>query len=271
MAQFTRREMVKAAGSAAGALLFMRGLLRGGTALAAPSRPGSPECVPPSPCSIRLPAKQGLKELIRGNKRFIKGQLTHQRQDPSRILEVSCGQRPFAAILSCSDSRIPPEIVFDQGLGDLFVVRLAGNILDDAAVASLIFGVTHLGARVLMVLGHDSCGALGAAVDGHEDVGDEGPYFPAALGPAVADANSDFGPFMLPQDRSQWIDRAIDENVYLAVEALKNLKSDALGCNPAFQDLVSSGELMIVGARYKLNTGEVVLLKHSDEPDGDPA
>jgi carbonic anhydrase len=258
MTQLSRRDLVKTAGTATGALLLGQ-LLRSGAAAGSPLK-HRPECVPPAPCTVRLSAEEGLQELLDGNRRFVRDKLKNPRQKVRRIVEVSCGQAPFAAILSCSDSRVPPEIIFDQGLGDLFVVRLAGNILDDAGVASLVFGVTHLGARVLIVLGHDSCGALAAAVDGHEDVGDEGPYFPIALGPAVTAANTNFGPFTLPGDRAAWINHSIDENVRLSVEAFTALTSDAQGCVPRFQDLVSGGELLVVGARYRLSTGQVDLL-----------
>ena len=97
---------------------------------------------------------QSLQRLMQGNQRFVSGAVTHSGQDATRRTTVSNGQKPFAAILSCSDSRVPPEVIFDQGLGDLFVVRVAGNTVNEEGLGSLEYGVKVLGAPLIMVLGH---------------------------------------------------------------------------------------------------------------------
>ena len=95
------------------------------------------------------------KQLLDGNARFVSGRSTHPHQDGQRRAELAVGQKPFAVVIGCADSRTSPEILFDQGLGDLFVVRLAGNIVDDAALGSVEYAVEHLGARLIVVLGHE--------------------------------------------------------------------------------------------------------------------
>jgi len=123
-----------------------------------------------------MSAEQALKLLLEGNQRFVAGKLEHPNQTPARRAEVAKGQHPFAAVLACSDSRTPPEIIFDRGLGDIFTVRVAGNVADQVVIESLDYSVKHLGVRVVMVLGHSRCGAVIAAVEGHEeDNEDVGP------------------------------------------------------------------------------------------------
>ncbi len=220
------------------------------------------DCVLSRPCiQPRESATAALQDLLDGNSHFVLQRLTHPRQNLMRVKEIAPRQNPFAVILSCSDSRLPPEIIFDQGLGDLFVIRLAGNVASEAAIFSIVFGVTHLGARLVIVLGHDRCGAVTAAVDRHEAPGDDGPLLLDLLLPAVEDANQDFGPFnrCIPAQRAAWISHAVDENVALIVNKLLNTTSAAEGCVPAFQDLISTNELLILGARYKLNSGRVLL------------
>lgn len=106
---------------------------------------------------------EALDELLAGNRRFLTGQRVHPNQDADRRAELARGQRPFAAVLGCSDSRLAAEIIFDRGLGDLFVVRSAGHITGPEIVASLVYAVTVLKTPLIVVLGHDSCGAVGAA------------------------------------------------------------------------------------------------------------
>lgn len=103
-------------------------------------------------------------QLREGNRRFARGETTHPHQDVARIKDLAAGQSPHTVVLSCSDSRVPPELVFDQGLGDLFVVRSAGHVLSSTAIASIEYAVEHLGARLIVVMGHKSCGAVKAAL-----------------------------------------------------------------------------------------------------------
>src|SRR6184192_4185539 len=106
---------------------------------------------------------EAISKLKEGNGRYAGGNLQHPGQTTERRAELANTQHPFATIVSCSDSRVPPEIVFDQGLGDLFVVRVAGNVIDDHGLGSIEYAVDHLGARLIVVLGHQSCGAVKAA------------------------------------------------------------------------------------------------------------
>jgi carbonic anhydrase len=187
-------------------------------------------------------AAEALQRLLDGNQRYVAGRLTHPNQTTERRATVAGGQHPFAAILGCSDSRVPPEIVFDQGLGDLFVVRLAGNVADPVALDSLDYAVTHLGARLILVLGHERCGAVTAAVEGYGKPGDVGPML-AALRPAVA-ASKD-----LPGNP---VVNAIRANVELTVGNLSASKP--------LSAMVASGELKIIGGIYHLATGKIEML-----------
>jgi carbonic anhydrase len=185
-----------------------------------------------------------LTQLAEGNARYVAGQPSHPHQDGARRTEVAAGQKPFAVVVGCSDSRTAPEILFDQGLGDLFVTRLAGNVVDDAALGSIEFAVAKLGARMVVVLGHEKCGAVTAAVDAET----KGTVLPAHLG-AFVDAIKPAAESVkdLPGDP---VDNADCANVKWIVGKLKT-------SNPVLAPLVQSGELQIVGARYDLDDGKV--------------
>ncbi len=195
----------------------------------------------PPPESRRSPA-DALQMLLDGNQRFVAGTMQHLNQTPDRRTEVAAGQHPFAAILACSDSRSAPEVLFDRGLGDLFVVRLAGNVLDRIAVESLDYAVAHLGTRLIVVMGHTRCGAVIAAIEGHEEPGDVGPML-HELRPAVAAARA------MPGDT---LANAVRENVKLAVKRLKTSRE--------FSAMVSRSEVKVVGAVYDLDSGKVETL-----------
>jgi carbonic anhydrase len=109
-------------------------------------------------------ADAALKKLIDGNRRFISGSTSHPHQDRKRLQDVISGQNPFAIILGCSDSRVPPEVIFDQGIGDLFIIRTAGHVVDDVVLGSIEYAVDHLGVPLLIVLGHQNCGAVQASI-----------------------------------------------------------------------------------------------------------
>jgi carbonic anhydrase len=192
-----------------------------------------------------MSAEQSLKLLLEGNQRFVAGKLEHPNQTPERRAEVAKGQHPFAAVLACSDSRTPPEIIFDRGLGDIFTVRVAGNVADQVVIESLDYSVKHLGVRVVMVLGHRRCGAVIAAVEGHEGTADQdvGPML-SELRPAVAASKGQ------PGDP---VENAVRENVKLVV---KNLAT-----SEELSAMVKSGELKIVGGIYDLDTGTIEMLK----------
>jgi carbonic anhydrase len=191
-----------------------------------------------------MPADQALKLLLEGNQRFIAGKMEHPNQSPARRDEVAKGQHPFASVLACADSRTAPEIVFDRGLGDLFTVRVAGNVADKVVIESLDYSVKHLGVRLVMVLGHTRCGAVIAAVDGHDAPGDVGPML-SELRPAVAASKG------MPGDP---VLNAVRENVILIVEKLST--------SAELSAMVKSGELKIVGGVYDLSTGTIDMLKN---------
>ncbi len=188
-------------------------------------------------------AEDPLARLMAGNKRYAAGKLTHPNQSVKRRTTVARGQQPFAAILGCADSRVPPEVVFDQGVGDLFVVRVAGNVADDHAIGSLEYAVTVLEVPLLLVLGHSRCGAVDAALKTPP-----GAQVSAGLGslleairPAVVQAKD------RPGDA---LDNAVRANVAHVVARLK-------GAQPTLAGLASQGKLKIVGGHYDLETGLV--------------
>lgn len=182
--------------------------------------------------------------LMAGNRRFVAGQPAHPDQTPARRSELAAGQRPFAAILGCADSRVPPEILFDQGLGHLFVVRVAGNIGDDAVLGSLEFAVESFGVGLIVVLGHTRCGAVQAAVEGGAYEGAIARVVEAIL-PAVKLARSQPGP---P------VDNAVRANAVRMVERLRSAE-------PVLAAAVNHGRLQIRGAIYDLATGIVQQVK----------
>lgn len=185
--------------------------------------------------------REALTRLAQGNRRFISASLTHPDQSAVRRVGQAAGQTPFAIVLGCSDSRVPPEVVFDQGLGDLFVVRVAGNVADDLGIASIEYAAEHLGVHLVVVLGHERCGAVTAAVKGDPLPGHLLNLM-EVLAPAVAATSGQ------PGDR---VADTVTANVELTVERLR-------GCGPILRELVEKGELQVVGAEYDLDTGEVV-------------
>jgi carbonic anhydrase len=190
-----------------------------------------------------MSAADSLKLLLEGNQRFINGNLEHPNQSVARRVETAKGQHPFAAVLSCSDSRTSPEIIFDRGLGDLFVARVAGNVADQVVIESLDYSVKHLGVRLVMIMGHNRCGAVTAAVAGHEEEGDVGPML-TELRPAVEASKG------MPGDR---VENAVRENVKLVMAKLAT--------SAELSAMVKSGELKIVGGVYDLDSGKIEMLK----------
>jgi carbonic anhydrase len=207
---------------------------------------------------------QSLERLEGGNRRYASAALTHPNQTPARRAEEAKGQHPIAVVVSCSDSRVPPEIVFDQGLGDLFVVRTAGNRLDDLVLASIEYGVEHLGCGLVVVLGHERCGAVTAAVEAAahsaeaktenpEATGSHVPVLIRTMSDAVAATAS------MPGDK---VENAMIENVRIVV---KGVTAES----PYLAARVRAGALKVVGARYDLDSGKVTLI--DAEPAGHAA
>ena len=184
------------------------------------------------------------QELISGNKRFAEGNPTHPNQSIARRQEMAKGQNPRAAVLACADSRVSPEIVFDQGLGDLFVVRVAGNVVNDPILGSLEYAVEHLGTRLIVVLGHQRCGAVAAACAGGEAPGHIGSLV-QALAPAVDKISAS------EEGRVDWVAK---ENVRMMAKSLRS-------CGPILEEFVRQGKLEVAGAFYDLDTGAVEIVE----------
>ena len=184
-----------------------------------------------------------LRKLMEGNKRYVSSHLEHPDQSSERRFELKHGQHPFAIILGCSDSRVPPEVIFDQGLGDLYVVRVAGNVLDQMIVASIEYAVLHLGVSLIMVMGHSQCGAVGATC-AHDQLEGHLPSLTFALNAAFNQAKD------LPGD--------LIENVTLANVGLVTSELKQTGAH--FPEMVKSDKLTIVPAYYHIGTGKVELL-----------
>lgn len=185
-----------------------------------------------------------LERLMQGNERYVNSTtILHEDWTASRSALVE-KQKPFAIIVSCSDSRVPPEIIFDQTLGHLFVVRVAGNIVDNFAIGSVEYGVSVLGAKLILVLGHTRCGAVDAALKGMkfnnhiQEILDD-------IQPAVAAINI---------ESPNALELAIKQNVRNVEETLKNSK-------PVLAKLFKDGNLKIEGGYYYLDTGKVEILK----------
>jgi carbonic anhydrase len=198
---------------------------------------------PTIPVDAALSPDEALHKLMAGNERFVHDTPQRPNQAPTRRTQLDFDQHPFACILACSDSRVPPELVFDQGLGDLFVVRMAGNVLDETGLGSLELAVERLQSPLIVVLGHTRCGAVSAAVSGQSTRGHIGEVI-SALKPAVRAAHDQ------PGDP---VEQAIKENIQLTVARLKSSK-------PILAEYVKTGRLKVVGARYDLATGTVELL-----------
>ncbi|MEM7754641.1 MAG: carbonic anhydrase [Planctomycetota bacterium] len=190
---------------------------------------------------------EAMQRLMDGNERFLSGDLANPRSDTARALQTGVGgQYPFVSVLSCADSRVPVELVFDQGIGDVFVVREAGNIATPAEMASLEFGVGALGTNLLVVMGHTKCGAVNAVASGAQ-LGGNLVALMEPIMPAVDEAKRDMS------DGDDLTAMAVRTNTMHQVRRLLT-QSDALA------GAVRDGNLKIVGAVYDLETGEVEFL-----------
>src|SRR5215467_8654125 len=196
--------------------------------------------------SSGIGADEALSRLLNGDKRFIAGKSEepHGAALIQRRHDLAKDQKPFAVIVSCSDSRVPPELVFDVSLGDIFVVRTAGEVVDAVELGSIEYAIEHLGTRLIVVLGHQRCGAVSAAVSGATETGDIPDVLKAIL-PAVEETKGQSG---------DPIDNAVREN---ARDDAKRLQSTG----PIIAPRVQSGEVKIVAAYYSLDTGQVELPK----------
>lgn len=184
-----------------------------------------------------------LEQLISGNQRFTSGKMRHPRQDIGQRRAIAEAQHPFAAVLCCSDSRVPPEIIFDQGLGDLFTVRVAGHVADSTVIGTLEFAVEQLQVDLIVVLGHEDCGAVQAVVSAAKSGESTTGYlnhFAQAIGPASKQETGESG-------------NALRD----AIQANTNLVVGQLHLSEILGPKAREGTLDIVGAYYHLASGKV--------------
>ena len=190
-----------------------------------------------------MSADQALELLRTGNERFVAQKRIFPNQSTERRSQLVLGQQPFAVVLGCSDSRVPPEIIFDQGIGDLFVIRVAGNIIDDAVIGSMEYAVDHLHVNLILVLGHQKCGAVEATVKGGEPHGHVVSLV-AAIKPAVEKAKGLQGDIL---------DNSIRLHMESLVEQLRLTK-------PVISEGVKTGQVRVEGGYYHLDSGRVEIL-----------
>ena len=194
-------------------------------------------------------ASEALARLLKGNDRFVAGNARHEHQSVARRKELIAEQHPFATVLGCSDSRVPTELLFDQGLGDLFVVRVAGNVVTTDDLGSIEYAVNHLHTPLVLVLGHESCGAVTAALETEALRKKEAKDIQKLLA-LILPALKGIDPKLSPTER---VSQGVDANVLWSVQQLQN--------SPELKEKIASGHLTIMGAVYDLETGKVRLLK----------
>jgi carbonic anhydrase len=193
---------------------------------------------------------QVLADLMAGNKRFVAGELT-DLDIKANIAATANGQNPSAVILSCLDSRVPVESVFDQGIGDIFVGRVAGNVENVDLLGSFEFATKVAGSKLVMVLGHEACGAVKGACD-HAKLGNLTALLDK-IQPAVKAVEGDFPEDQRNSKNADFVNKVIEKNVELTVA---DIRKDS----PILAEMEKNGEIKIVGAVYSLKTGEVTLL-----------
>ncbi len=199
-----------------------------------------------------ITADEALQKLMDGNERFIKNQMNtiNKAGEPKVRQALVAGQKPFAIILCCSDSRVPPEIIFDRSLGEIFVVRVAGNIADPVILGSIEYAAEHLGSPLIMVLGHQKCGAVGAAAEAHGATHGNIGAILRTIELAVKKAKLE----VKDGNTAALIDAAVDQNVKLT---MKDLTTNS----PIIKEFASKNKVKIVGAKYELESGRVVVFK----------
>ncbi|MGE5679302.1 MAG: carbonic anhydrase [Bacillota bacterium] len=203
--------------------------------------------------SFRIQAQEGetketgdasLQRLIEGNNRYLSGNLK-QKDFPKERGEQVSGQKPYAIVLTCADSRVPPEIIFDEDLGDIFVIRVAGNVIDDVTLGSVEYAAEHLNAPLLLIMGHTSCGAVKATLDGgHFSKGISS--ITKRIQHAVKQAKNQ------SEDKKEQLTMAIKNNV--VDQMIECVKSSSI-----IKELEHEGKLKIAGGIYDIHTGQVTL------------
>jgi carbonic anhydrase len=179
------------------------------------------------------------QKLIEGNERFVRGESIERTINKNELEELAAkGQKPFALIVCCSDSRVPPELLFDQGFGDIFVVRTAGNVVDEVGLGSIEYGAEHLHIPLIVVLGHENCGAVKATIDG-------GP----AQGAVKSITDRIYVSYSKLKDSENIYAECEDENIRSTINEIKG--------NPLIAHLISAGKTEVIGAKYGIRSGEV--------------
>ena len=197
-----------------------------------------------------LTAQEALTRLQEGNKRFVEGKSTYNTNDTRRRNELVDGQTPFAIILGCSDSRVPAEIVFDQGLGDLFVIRIAGNIVAPSQIGSIEFAVETFQTPLVVVLGHTRCGAVAATLNQIRQPQASRSQHLRSIVERIRPAVEPLSEIRTDLTPEQLLERAIRSNIRMSVNQLRHGSS-------FLEEIHDSSSLWIVGAEYSLESGEV--------------
>lgn len=200
---------------------------------------------------VGVTADEALQKLLDGNKRYVESKLNACGESTAAAREkLANSQKPYAIILSCSDSRVPPEIIFDKGLGEIFVIRVAGNVPDPVVLGSIEYAAEHLGSPLVVVLGHERCGAVTAAVDAKgKPEGNIGAII-KTIAPAVKQARLE----AKGKDKAELVETAINDNVRLVAANITRQ-------SPVLKHLVKEGKLKVVTAKYDLDDGKVTLLE----------
>ena len=194
-----------------------------------------------------IPSDQALKRLVEGNQRYVHDQERHPDEGLARRRELQNEQHPFAVIVSCSDSRVPPELLFDEGLGDLFVIRVAGNIAGDDELGSIEYAVEHLHTRLIVVLGHEKCGAVTAAIEGANAVRGHLKALVSAIQPSVEETRN------APGDR---VHNCVLANARRVARQIRESE-------PVLKELVQKKNVQVVAAVYSLDSGAVTFLEEA--------
>jgi carbonic anhydrase len=205
-------------------------------------------CGRPSPDTDSIITNDPLERLVIGNKRFVAGHPVHPDETLDRIRKLKKGQNPFVVIVSCSDSRVPPELVFDQGIGDVFSIRTAGNVIGDYELGSIEYAVEHLRCKLVLVMGHENCGALDAYM--HKDNEKHHDHIQKLIDYLADEVEEK----QLPDSSKNNIEFTVLANIAHGVNLLKTSE-------PILGKMYKEKKIEIVGAFYDLDSGEVRIMK----------
>ena len=205
--------------------------------------------------NAQVTPEEALKKLEEGNKRYLSGELKSKNFTGQRA-EQSKGQHPYAIILTCSDSRVPPELIFDEDLGELFVVRVAGNVIDEVTLGSIEYAAEHLHSQLLVILGHSSCGAVKATFEGG-DFGKNINSLAARIKPAVDEAKTK------TKDKTMALSLAIEENVNLQA-------GNCMADSRILEEMAHEGKFKIMCGFYNIETGKVNFVEHQHKAMAEP-